>query len=226
MLPKASRRASRGSCALGLSLCCCCCPGSSSWMAIRMPTGSSFSAAFIRWPCIFPSACWYLFRCLNRRRGLRPALREAAGFVLGLLRSLVAWRSRWAFCSPTAAEMLWRASRAICGAASRSPLLCSVCCWPAVSGRRMLRDMCIPQCLRACACWFGGRGPGRLAHAWQQLPDAIHAGGLKRCLGSRHRAPRLGHFTPGISTPFSMPIAWLSWRGQSKGGLRMDSYEC
>ena len=49
-----------------------------------MPTGSSFSAAFIRWRCIFPSDCWFLFRCLKWPAHSRPALREAAGFVLAL----------------------------------------------------------------------------------------------------------------------------------------------
>ena len=200
-------------------------------MGSRMRTGSSFWADFIRWQCIFPSVCSCWFRCSKLPGHFRPALREAAGFVLGLaLRQLPGRPGAWISARLRQRQTPVRAvTRHMWGGIALTIGVLSVPAGAAV--------VVIGQCAArlsgtvACMlwCWLVDGPPGRLADARQQLSDRIHAGAAETRAGSRlafRQMPGRRVILCKAYQPDSRrELRVLSWRGKEKGGLRLDSYE-
>ena len=149
-----------------------------------MRTGSSFSAAFIRSSCICRSgsSCW--FQLLEIAGAFRPALREAAGFVLGLafagcllaltLGYLLAYGSGDAGTGRDAAH----------GGRNRADhRRAGVPAGAAVVDRTELSQCSIPRCLPACCCCCCGRPHqgGSITHGSNYLTAYMPAR-LKRLL--------------------------------------------
>ena len=106
----------------------------------------------------------------------RPALREAAGFVLAIAFLACLARAGSGSCWPMAAASQVRAFRGTWPAASHSPSQFSLCLLarPRWSWRKPAPSLPGASYSYVHDSRLGG-APGRLAYAWRQLPHRIHA---------------------------------------------------
>jgi mono/diheme cytochrome c family protein len=161
----------------------------------------------------------------------RPALREAAGFALGLGISSVVWElCHWDFCSPLAEAITALPLRGTCGAESRLRSACCLCFlarpwWTSGSVPRVYPLML--ACVLMVLVWATHQG-GTITHGSNYLTQYMPAP-LKRLstLGTvQANAPLSGSFyTNHIHPIFDANCVTCHGDGKVNGGLRLDSYE-
>ncbi len=192
-----------------------------------MQTGSSFWGAFIRWSCIFLSACLCWFLCWRLAGIFRSALREAAGFVLGLgfasclvslsLGFLLAYGS--GDTGPGVTRHMWGGIAVTIGA-----LLCLLARPWWSMGTVPFVYPALVACMLMALVWTGHQG-GSLSHGSTYLTQYMPAD-LKRWTFQDANAPTANSFYARQINPI-LDANCVTCHGaaRTKGGLRMDSYD-
>ena len=153
---------------------------------------------------------------------LRPALREAAGFVLGLtFASCLLALTLGVLLAYGSGDAGPGVTRHMAGGIALTIGVLALFAGAAmvVGGKRLL-SLSGAARLHVCRCSCGLRTRAASLYAWKQLPDSIHAGGPEAMDSSTGRKDAAGLLLCKANQSYlRFQLRRLPWRGKSKGRL-------